>query len=495
MPLSRLGFVRATLLLLLAGALVLAAIIVTSLWLAGRTQSFSDAVMQAREVRSAAADLRSAVQDAETGQRGFLLTQNAAYLDPYTAGRTQVDAGLARLRTLLAADPSALGSIDGLQRLLHDKLAELARTIDLARSGQHEEALALVRTDAGKNLMDEARTIFSGLIAATDAKLDARSSEQQRSASALQWVTLVGAVLIALVVGGSAATVVRYPRDLVVAREEVRSLNVGLEERVVDRTRELTRANEEIQRFAYIVSHDLRAPLVNIMGFTSEIEEVLPTARAFLEREDLTAANADVEQVRLVVQQDLPEAIGFIRASTSKMDRLIGAILRLSREGRRTLAPEAIALRGLLETAAASVQHQVAETGGTIRIEEGAPRLVTDRVALEQIVGNLVDNAVKYRHPERPIAIALTCEASAKALALTVTDNGRGIATQDHERIFEIFRRAGVQDTQGEGIGLAYVRALARRLGGDVTVVSVLGQGSSFRVTLAKDLRALQRAA
>ena len=129
--------------------------------------------------------------------------------------------------------------------------------------------------------------------------------------------------------------------------EEIGALNQGLEERVRERTAELGRANEEIQRFAYIVTHDLRAPLVNIMGFTSELEESLKAIQsAFRPTDSASEVNQSdgpaAEEARTAVLEDLPEAIGFIRSSIRKMDRLINAILKLSREGRRVLTPEAL---------------------------------------------------------------------------------------------------------------------------------------------------------
>jgi signal transduction histidine kinase len=116
------------------------------------------------------------------------------------------------------------------------------------------------------------------------------------------------------------------------------------------------------------------------------------------------------------------------------------------------------------------------------------PSLLSDRLALEQVFGNLLDNAVKYLDPARTGRIAIQGRVEENRLIFEVADNGRGIAPQDHERIFELFRRSGVQDRPGEGIGLAYVRTLIRRLQGEVTVESVPGQGSVFRITLPQAL-------
>lgn len=269
--------------------------------------------------------------------------------------------------------------------------------------------------------------------------------------------------------------------DLKVAQEETRRLASMLTERVA----ELDEANKEIQRFAYIVSHDLRAPLVNVMGFTSELE----AAQAEVERFYRQVLGKDPQLVtgeaRMAIETDLPEAIGFIRSSTVKMDKLINAILKLSREGRRVLMPEPLSMRQFLEVQCQSVAHQLQERGAQLVIE-AVPDLTSDRLAIEQVFGNLVDNAVKYLDTDRPGRIVIRGRDLEANVQFEIEDNGRGIAPKDFERIFDLFRRSGVQDQQGEGIGLAHVRALVRRLGGTITVSSRLGEGSTFTVVLPK---------
>jgi signal transduction histidine kinase len=283
--------------------------------------------------------------------------------------------------------------------------------------------------------------------------------------------------------------VLRYTRRLAQARRDVEELNAGLEERVRERTADLGRANEEVQRFAYIVTHDLRAPLVNIMGFTSELETSLAPVQAFIGQAG-KGNDSVIKNARLAALEDLPEAIGFIRSSTRKMDGLINAILKLSREGRRTLKPEKVDLDAVLHAAVESIRHQLIDAKGEVTIEAKVNSIISDRLALDQIFGNLLDNAVKYRHPGRPLAVKIhTGDERERTIFVTIEDNGRGIAKQDHERVFELFRRSGAQDQQGEGIGLAHVRAMARNLGGDVTLSSELGQGTTFKVILPKDLR------
>lgn len=269
------------------------------------------------------------------------------------------------------------------------------------------------------------------------------------------------------------------------ARARLADLNVNLERAVQARTAELSAANEEIQRFAYIVSHDLRAPLVNVMGFTSELESVRSEIESLLAAVGEKAPDLVTEDVRLAVETDLPEALGFIRASTKKMDRLINAILKLSREGRRVLVAEPVDMRALAEALRESLTHQLVERDAELVIGD-LPTLVSDRLALEQIFGNLVENAVKYLDPARPGRVSLTAEDAGPLVRFVVADNGRGIEPGDFERIFDLFRRAGRQDIPGEGIGLAHTRALVRRLGGTIEVASTPGEGSTFTLHLPK---------
>ncbi|MBB4041525.1 PAS domain S-box-containing protein [Microvirga flocculans] len=256
---------------------------------------------------------------------------------------------------------------------------------------------------------------------------------------------------------------------------------------LAERVSELDAANEEIQRFAYIVSHDLRAPLVNIMGFTSELEGAQIGIQRFFEKVREVDPSLISPEARAAVENDLPEAIGFIRSSTVKMDKLINAILKLSREGRRVLAPEPIGMGSLLATQRQSVAHQLQERGAEL-ILTSLPDLTSDRLAVEQIFGNLIDNAVKYLKPGVTGRIVVRGKDLGDSVLYEIEDNGRGIDPKDFERIFDLFRRSGVQDQQGEGIGLAHVRALVRRLGGTISVSSQLGEGSTFTVTLPKSI-------
>lgn len=276
--------------------------------------------------------------------------------------------------------------------------------------------------------------------------------------------------------------------ELARARKALEVTNRGLETAVRTRTADLETANEELKRFAYIVGHDLRAPLVNILGFTSELEAARDALARFYEEASATLPNLASPDMDTLFREDFDEAIGFIRSSTEKMDRLINAILTLSRAERRMVHPEPIAMGRFLSTLRGSFGPSLGAVDGDIEIDIALPDVISDRLALEQIFSNLVENAIKYRAEGRPARIRIGGRLEDDRALFTVADNGRGIDAKDFERVFELFRRAGVQDRPGEGIGLAHVRALARKVGGRVTLASTLGEGSVFTVELPRRL-------
>jgi signal transduction histidine kinase len=302
-------------------------------------------------------------------------------------------------------------------------------------------------------------------------------------------------VLLAVVAILTYVTVNSYTREIAASRQALHDANTGLEAAVRERTTELMRVNAEIQRFAYIVSHDLRSPLVNIIGFTAEMESATQLLRERLDMALAERPGTVSPQVETAITRDMPEAIAFIGASAKKMDRLINAILQLSRLGRRALNPQWLNLEDVIKAVIDTLQVLVTQAGASIDIVQPMPELLADRVALEQILANLVENAIKYRHTTRKLEVRISAQRVGDRVLIAVADNGRGIDPRDRERVFDLFRRSGVQDQSGEGIGLAHVRALAYRMGGSIALESTLGEGSAFTLTLPvhfQDTRALE---
>jgi signal transduction histidine kinase len=255
------------------------------------------------------------------------------------------------------------------------------------------------------------------------------------------------------------------------------------EARLKSYSEELVEINEELKNFAYIVSHDLRAPLVNIKGFSQELDRSLREIEPNFEKHLLMLDEPEKERVAPILKKDIPEALKFIGSSVNRMDNLINAVLKLSRAGRRKLNPEPLQMRDFVQGILNTLAHQIESRNITITVGD-LPGIVADRTTMEQIFGNLLDNAIKYLEHGRPGAIAVSAEHGDAEIVFHVRDNGRGIAKEDIPKAFEIFRRVGRQDVPGEGMGLAYVKTLIRNMGGRIWCESQPGAGTTFSFTI-----------
>lgn len=478
---------RAIVGLLSLAILLLLVINIATFVMVQRIADYSREAERSQQVQLAARELLLLMVDAETGQRGFLLTGRPEFLAIHDEARARLPAAGERLIEM-ADLREEIERVEVLRELKRERLMIMDQTIDLARAGRIGEAVQILRRGEGKALMDAMRAEAAAIDAIEERRVQRRHNAQRAATWAAIGVNAVSAIVIVALALISLTLVRRYLTELTAARDSVALLNRNLESTVTERTADLTRANEEIQRFAYIVSHDLRAPLVNVMGYTSELEQAGKAVQAHIDRSRSDQPDQIEQDAVLAVTEDVPEAIGFIRASTAKMDRLINAILKLSREGRRALVIEPIDMTAMVRLISDSVHHQTEEAAAEIVVGE-LPALESDRLSMEQIFGNLVDNAVKYLDASRPGRIEIAGRETPEGwMEYEVRDNGRGIPQRDHERIFELFRRSGRQDRPGEGLGLAFVRNSVRRLGGSIEIESDLGTGSTFRLKFPKHL-------
>jgi signal transduction histidine kinase len=478
--------------LLLGVAFVLLVVIAgTIAWMVEQSSSDSAQVAHTLRVQNTLSELLLNVRRAESGQRGYLFTNQRRYLDDFDEAGPETAEQLNELHDLVQDNPARLAEVDRMKEAVDAKFAEMRRTIELNQAGKREEARGLVLGGAGREFASELRKLTEAAIADEGRLLAERSARSRFNSQLLLAISLIGALLIVVIGAMSVYLVQRNSRQRDAAQAELASNNANLERIVEYRTADLQEANEEIQRFAYIVSHDLRSPLVNIMGFTTELEAL---------RKDIFERVAQLQQDIAKLQpeaapsednltenlgKDFDEAIGIIKTSIARMDRLINAVLKLSREGRRQFNPEQIDMAAMMQTIVESVAHRATEIGTKIEISDIAP-VESDRLAVEQIFSNLVDNALKYGRTDGSGCIDIVGRQTSTQTIYEVRDNGRGIDAKDHQRVFELFRRAGPQDRAGEGIGLAHVRALVRRLGGHIALSSELGKGSQFTVTLPR---------
>ncbi|WP_294173826.1 ATP-binding protein [uncultured Sphingomonas sp.] len=480
-------FNRLALLALASGfALVLIAfglIIATSI----ANQRAADWVQHTYGVTEELAQFKLAMERAETATRGYLLAPDPRRLRTFRENSAQVLPRLARVHALTRDNPQQQEALRLLMPKVRDQLALDADMMARSERGELVAARSEFVRRVKVRQIEQIRILARAMHQEELRLLAERQILEARRRSQLQWLLAIAGTLLLLLGGATYWLVRRYTDDLTQARDRLHLLNTDLESQVQLRTADLTRANEEIQRFAYIVSHDLRSPLVNVLGFTAELEAADQAIGQLIDRAEAEAPQLITAEVRHA-REDLPEAIGFIRSSTQKMDRLINAILKLSRQGRRTLNREPLAMKLLLDDIAATLEQRLKDAGAALTIDPQVPDLENDRLAVEQIFSNLLENAIKYLQPGRPGRIEVRGSLTGDRVLYEVEDNGRGIDPADHERVFDLFRRAGRQDQPGEGIGLAHARALVHRLGGKIELHSTLGEGTTFRLQLLRRL-------
>ena len=482
-------------LLLAAGLVVLTVISAGSVHLVNKARDDARWVVHTVEAENQISFTQLQLRRAESAQRGFLLTLKPNFQADFEEAASQLAPAITKLSQLTNDNPVQRQLLDQMIPLGNQRIEEFRQTIELAQAQRLNEAAKVVREDFGRDAMNRIYNLAGQMRAEEDRQFVLRTTNADHSQTLAASMTGIGSGFVVVLAGISIFLVRRSARARDDAEVLLRDNNLNLEATVDERTADLREANDELQRFAYIVSHDLRSPLVNIMGFTSELEElrgdifrrIAALERATASTSPMPVAVGETEPVLdgedKQLSQDFAEALGFIKSSIAKMDRLISAILNLTREGRREFEPVKIDTRELIEAIVTTVAHQAAEAEAQIRIEP-LPNIVSDRLALEQIFSNLIDNALKYLKPGVPGVISVRGRTKLGFAIFEIADNGRGVDPKDHQRIFDLFRRAGIQDKPGQGIGLAHVRALVRRLGGTISVSSELHSGSTFTITL-----------
>ena len=489
----------------------------------------------------------SRLTDAETGQRGYLLTGRGDYLEPYLAAERDATAALDSLRPLLTGRTNQerqLTRLDTLASFSMKRFAEIETTIAMARVGHRDSALAVVESGGGKRDMDGARLVATEMERSEARLLAQHTASEARLARVIKTVVIVGTivtVLVALLVNTllsrHAAAHERLTHDLGVsnARLEEQALELEVQNRQLQeqaaeleqqqqhlqeqatelemQSEELTHANDELQvvntelertvadleaergvvqearraaemasaaksEFLATMSHELRTPLNAISGYVDLLTMELRGPVTDAQRKDLTR----------------------IKKSGQHLLSLINDILNLSRieSGRLDIQLGDVPVADVLSNVETLMASQMRARGLTYADAPADASLTVhaDAEKLQQILLNLLTNACKFTASGGSVKVA--CEIvpvvhdgatnGERLVAVGVADTGRGIPAEKLASVFEPFVQIDRQSTpgsqQGVGLGLAISRHLARAMGGDLTVASVVGVGSTFTLTL-----------
>jgi len=486
---------------LFAGFLVIsalfAAVVVINYQLSRAVLRNSQRVERSQRITGEATTLLRNIIDMETGFRGYLLIGNETVLSPYYEGERNLLGRFAELRNELTLGTPQYERLVRAQYLFQQWAAYSHLLI-----GEKREALRRNPTQTGldglehrnlttdltgKVLMDQIRVLF-GVFDKEESetrlkqriKLQDSIRETRILSVSITLTTIFLGLLYASylvrqfsrrisgmvvqaqrIAGGDYSTQMPDTAD-----DELTELTASLNtmtDTINTNIRQLERRNQELDQFAYVVSHDLKAPLRGIETASRWIEE------------DLGQSLPD----------HIKEFLVLMRTRVRRMENLITGILDLARIGRTPQADEAVFVRQLLREIIDSLELPA---GFEVELPFYLPTIQTNRVQLQQVFTNLISNAVKYHHRPETALVRIGCVEGPKFYTFSVADNGPGIAAEYHERIFVIFQTLTERDTlESTGVGLAIVKKIVERQGGSILVESTEGQGATFIFTWPKE--------
>jgi signal transduction histidine kinase len=406
--------------------------------------------------------LRSLAKDAESSERGFLLTGDEVLLAPFRQAKITLPKMELKVDSSEPQHAQLQAALDHLAALVQQRLDQTERIVSIQKDKGFAAAIEATKSptpDAGKLMSDLRQESIDALKDLSAREQRALDSQQKLSTNAFIFFCL-GTVIMIAVMYWLYNEVLSYIDARDQAQEQLEKFNSDLQAMVDERTKDLVEANQELQQFAYVASHDLQEPLRTITTF-SQLMAVRYKGR---------------------LEEDADEFIGYIVTASKRMTDLINALLQivcLRKAGQPTMR---VSFDKLLDDAEASLQAAIREN--SVRISRGPmPELLVDRVQMLQVLQNLISNAIKYRRGESPV-IHIFASRTSSEWQISVADNGRGFGQEFSERIFGLFQRLHGRDVEGTGMGLYIARRIVERHGGRIWAESKEGLGSTFFFTL-----------
>jgi signal transduction histidine kinase len=410
-------------------------------------------------------EVRMGMTDAETGERGYILTGDDSYLTPYQGGVAEVHQSTEQVRKLTSDNAKQQRALDALEPLIVARLGELREPVEVRQQRGLTASIAMVREGGRKGYMNQIRAGIAAMKGEEERLLAQRSTDLNFSTQRTQAVLAFGECLGLVFLGVAGFITQREMVQRSKAEEKVRKLNEDLEGKVAElaeRAKELERSNMELQQFAYVASHDLQEPLRTVASFTQLL------AKRYADKLDDKAR----------------EFIGFAVDGSKRMQRLINDLLSFSRVGTQGKTLAAVSCEATLDAVLRNLKSAIDDSGAVIT-RDSLPMVLADDLQLVQLVQNLVGNAIKF-HGDTAPRVHIGAERNGEGWKISVRDNGIGIASEHYERIFVIFQRLHTKTQYaGTGIGLAICKKIAERHGGRIWVEATPRGGTTFCFTMA----------
>lgn len=427
-------------------------------------------------------NLHLSVLSAESGQRGYLLTNDELYLEPYQDALKQVRAQLVEVKTIQSEMPEQQHRINEIIRLSEAKIAELTETVELARQDKEMLALRLLRTDRGQNIYMELRGLFD-VVGQTEKSyrenLFVRLSKG-RDDALLNFILsgVLSSVLVVLMLILSFINVRKERKYLEILEMQNENLTIKVEERTQELrlySEELSRSNRELEDFAFVASHDLQEPLRKIQAFGDRLESSFS--------QDLGEKGLDY--------------LKRMRNAANRMSLLINDLLDFSRINTRGRDFADTNLNDVVNDALDDLEIAMQESGAQVNTST-LPVIQADNSQLHQLFLNLLSNAIKFRKPDTAPVISITVASHEPNIMqqaicdnwyhIEFKDNGIGFAEEYAEKIFTPFQRLhGRSEYKGTGIGLAVCRRIVERHRGLIYATGEPGTGATFILILPAD--------
>jgi signal transduction histidine kinase/AmiR/NasT family two-component response regulator/flagellar basal body-associated protein FliL len=437
----------------------------TSFWAFSEIKDAAQSRKHTYEAINHADNLLSELKDAEVGQRGYLLTGNEAFLEPYNAVHDSVSSHLEQLRPIIL-NSAAQKHLDTLAPLIDAKMSGLAYSIELRR--HHDMVAALTTVEEGKRLMDLIRVEMSGLIKIEQDALVQIEAKFQAHMRELFYIIVSTSLFMLLIAFSLSYFIYRETQQRL--KNLVQLETQHLLEIQEETSRKLTQANQAKSEFLSRMSHELRTPLNAILGF-SELLEIGPPR--------LT----DSQNVRL---QQISKAGWYLL-------ELINQILDLAviESGKVTLSQEPVSLVDVMRDCQAMIEPQAQKRDIKITFLpfDNTWFAYADHTRVKEVLINLLTNAVKYNREHGTVEVKCTASTPGR-IRICIKDSGKGLSQEQLMQLFQPFNRLGRESgtEEGIGIGLVLVKQLVELMGGTIDVESTVGVGSEFWIELNRSV-------